>query len=346
MGSVSRRLIASPAPEAADLMRRAVLAALAALSVPVGFFGPGAAVANAYDTAFVDVAVATLWERPDVSRTVDEPSLANPVDVRSWLARMGTDERLWLVGKLETQALYGQRVTVLARRGAWVKVAVAGQPTPRSSLGYPGWLPAAQLTYRRPARTGTYAVITRRTAWLYDTGPARERDVELAFNTRLAVLADDGGEWVTVGATAAEPRLVRRSSVALYRRGESVPRPTGADLAATAKMFVGVPYLWAGTSAFAFDCSGFTSTVYKSRGVVIPRDAGAQANRGSPVARNRLRRGDLIFYARSGRIHHVALYVGGGRMIEARRTGTRVRIVPVRTRGYWGARRYVRPAGA
>jgi cell wall-associated NlpC family hydrolase len=109
-------------------------------------------------------------------------------------------------------------------------------------------------------------------------------------------------------------------------------------------MFVGVPYLWAGASAFAFVCSGFTSTVYKSHGVVIPRDADAQANRGTPVARKRLRRGDLVFYARSGHVHHVALYVGGGMMIEARRTGTRVRIVPVRTRGYWGARRYVRAA--
>ena len=327
-------------------MRRVLFAGLAALSLFVSFPGPGTAGANAYETAFVDVAVATLWVRPGVSRPVDEPSVTNPVDVRSWLARMGTDKRLWLVGKLETQALYGQRVTVLARRGAWARVAVAGQPTPRSSLGYPGWLPDAQLTYGRPAQSETYAVITRRTAWLYATGPARERDVELAFNTRLAVLNDDGGEWVTVSTTTGERRLVRRSNVELYRRGESVSPPTGADLAATARMFVGAPYLWAGTSAFAFDCSGFTSTVYKAHGVVIPRDAGAQANRGRPVARRRLQRGDLLFYARSGRVHHVALYVGGGRMIEAWRTGTRVRIVPVRTRGYWGARRYVRAAAA
>jgi cell wall-associated NlpC family hydrolase len=327
-------------------MRRVVVAGLAALSVIVGSLGPGAAVANAYDSAFVDVAVATLWARPGVNRAVDAPSLTNPVSVRAWLARMGTDERLWLVGKLETQALYGQRVTVLVRQGAWAKVAVAGQPTAKSSLGYPGWLPVAQLTYRRPAESETYAVITRRTAWLHEAGAARERDIELGFNTRLAVLSDDDVEWVTVGTTTGELRLVRRSSVRLYRRGESISRPTGADLAATAKMFVGVPYLWAGTSAFAFDCSGFTHTVYKSHGVVIPRDAQAQANRGTPVPRGRLQRGDLLFYARSGHVHHVALYVGRGMMIEAWRTGTRVRIVPVRTRGYWGARRYVRAAAS
>jgi cell wall-associated NlpC family hydrolase len=155
------------------------------------------------------------------------------------------------------------------------------------------------------------------------------------------VLSDDDADWVTVATPTGEPRLVPRASVHLYRAGESVPRPTGAELAATARMFVGAPYLWAGTSAFAFDCSGFTHTVFKSRGVVIPRDAQAQANRGRPVVRRGLKRGDLLFYARRGRIHHVALYVGGGMMIEAWRTGTRVRIVPVRTRGYWGARRYL-----
>jgi cell wall-associated NlpC family hydrolase len=322
-------------------MRRVVFVGLAAVSVAAGSLGPRAAVANAYDAAFVDVAVATLWARPGVNRASDDPSLTNPVHVRSWLAGMSTAERLWLVGKLETQALYGQRVTVLARKGAWVKVAVAGQRTPRNSLGYPGWLPAEQVTYERPARSETYAVISRRTAWLYEAGPARRRNLELSFNTRLAVLSDDDQDWVTVGTPTGEPRLVRRSSVQLYRTGESVSRPAGGDLVRTAKMFAGAPYLWAGTSAFAFDCSGFTYTIYKSHGVVIPRDAHAQANRGTPVARGGLKRGDLLFYARRGHVHHVALYVGGGMMIEARRTGTRVRIVPVRTPGYWGARRYV-----
>ena len=325
-------------------MRRVVIAGLAALSLLVGSLAPQASAAKADETAFVEVAVATLWTRPDASRALDEASLGNPVDVRSWLARMDTAERLWLVGRLETQAIYGQRVTVLARKGAWARVAVARQPTPRSSLGYPGWLPLAQLTNERPARSEMYVAVRTRTAWLYELGPPRRRELELSFDTRLPVRSEDDPEWITVSTPTGELGLVRRSRVRLYRRGEPLSRPTGAEVARTAKTFVGVPYLWAGTSGFAFDCSGFTHTVYKSHDVLIPRDADAQAKRGTPVARGRLKAGDLLFYARSRRVHHVALYVGDGMMIEARRTGTRVTIVPVRTRGYWGARRYVSAA--
>jgi cell wall-associated NlpC family hydrolase len=325
-----------------DRMRRLVVVSMTLLaSCVAGSLGPPTALASGNRAAFVDVAVATLWARAGSDRAVDEPSLANPVDLRSWLARMDVDERRWLVGRLETQALYGQRVTVLETRGAWARVAVAGQPTRRSSLGYPGWMPVAQLTFDRPARAETHAVIRRRTAWLHTAGPIPQREIELASGTRLPVLADDADVWVTVATPTGERRLVRRAHVRLRRAGEAVPRPTGDGLVRTARRFVGAPYLWAGTSAFAFDCSGFTHTIYKAHGLVIPRDARDQANRGTAVPRARLKRGDLVFYARNGRVHHVAMYVGNGRMIEARRTGTAVKVVPVRTRGYSGARRYL-----
>lgn len=89
------------------------------------------------ENAYIDVSVATLWTEPSITRPVDEPSITNPVDMWKWTTSMTYDEKLWLVGNLETQGLLGTEVTILEKQGDWVKVAVHGQPTPREEAGYP-----------------------------------------------------------------------------------------------------------------------------------------------------------------------------------------------------------------
>ena len=84
--------------------------------------------------AYINVAVATLWSEPSKTRTIDSPSAQNPVDLWKWTTSLSLDQRKWLVGKLETQALFGQVVTVLEEQGEWAKVAVHGQPTPKSEI--------------------------------------------------------------------------------------------------------------------------------------------------------------------------------------------------------------------
>ena len=109
-------------------------------------------------------------------------------------------------------------------------------------------------------------------------------------------------------------------------------------------MFTGLPYLWAGRSGFGFDCSGLTSMDYRVHGLVIPRDAAAQV-RGRAVSRLALRPGDLLFYATSGKVHHVSIYAGSGRMVQAPRTGLPVQTIATSTssyaREYAGARRQI-----
>jgi hypothetical protein len=75
--------------------------------------------------AYVDVNVATLWTEPGLLREIDAPSASNPADLNEWIGSMKYEDKLWLVGNLETQALYGSKVTILEERGEWVKVAVA-----------------------------------------------------------------------------------------------------------------------------------------------------------------------------------------------------------------------------
>jgi cell wall-associated NlpC family hydrolase len=288
---------------------------------------------------YVDVSVATVWTSPSAPRAIDGPVLANPVDIAAWSRALSTSARLGLIGRIQTQALYGEPVAVIGRSGSWLHVAVIDQPSPKDRRGYPGWVPARQLsssqTFGR-LLSGPVAVVVRPTARLRVAG----RTLQLSFGTRLPIAAAAAGR-VTVttptGATATLPRV----SVRVDGGVAAKPPPTASQLVATARSFLGVRYLWGGTSTFGFDCSGLVNLIYRAVGIVIPRDADAQALAGRPVAPSGLRPGDVLFYGRQ-HVHHDALYVGGGMMIEAPDSAGSVQLVPVRQGDYAGARRYVR----
>ncbi|MFZ0452440.1 MAG: C40 family peptidase [Ignavibacteriaceae bacterium] len=103
--------------------------------------------------------------------------------------------------------------------------------------------------------------------------------------------------------------------------------PTAANIIKTAKSFMGIPYLWGGTSIKGMDCSGFTKTVFFLYGIILPRDASQQVNVGIPVNTEdrleNLQPGDLLFFGKKGnelkkpKITHVAIYIGDGDFINA-----------------------------
>lgn len=108
----------------------------------------------------------------------------------------------------------------------------------------------------------------------------------------------------------------------------------------------GSQYQWGGNGPNAFDCSGLTKWAYAAAGVTLPRVAVDQYRVGQPVAQNELQPGDLVFYGDGAGnpavIHHVAMYVGEGKMVDAPTEGQLVDVRSLRGDGHYiGARRVV-----
>ena len=233
-------------------------------------------------TKYVDVSVATSWVAPGINRPgIDDVAIANPADPRRWVSSMTLKEKLGLNSLVETQSLYGTRVTideqVVVNGLLWVHGWVDGQPTPRDTNhygGYPGWIPDQQLTAQPPPASahGTARVTGRAsgpghsakggvTAWAYDSAQAAAargtagRLIELSFGTTLAVAAAEPG-WVEVLDNHGDPLYLNAADVSL-----STPPASGAQLIATAQRFLRLGYLWGGISGFGYDCSGFTRAV-------------------------------------------------------------------------------------
>ena len=257
-------------------------------------------------TSLLQAPVQTASVRVPVANVWEAPNAGHlPLDPHVWPTPAVTyAERIALVGHMPTQVLYGESVRVLAQRGGWTQIAVPDQPSPLDARGYPGWVRSWQLG---PAPAGKTLLVTARTARLAN-------GTEVGFATQVPPGA--------LPAAATRPLPHSR-----------------ADLVRTAEEFLGLHYLWGGLSAWGYDCSGLTWAVYRAHGITIPRDADAQFAAGTPVSMSRLLPGDLLFYEHPV-VGHVSMYIGGGRMIEAPNSASEVRIVPVRTSDFRGARRF------
>jgi hypothetical protein len=142
--------------------------------------------------------------------------------------------------------------------------------------------------------------------------------VTVPFESPLEVVAepeDEERRWIEVRLPDNRRAWIQRGDVTFDTEPLTIP-----ETIELARRFIGLPYLWGGTSTFGFDCSGFTQMLCRRRGILIPRDARPQAawEGMEEIAPGSLRPGDLLFFGENpDKISHTGMYIGGGEFIHA-----------------------------
>lgn len=238
--------------------------------------------------------------------------------------------------ELVDQLHFRETARVLGSRDGWHHV--------QAQDHYFGWIPA-DLVHLMPGPQEGRVVGRLLAPIRRDPEVAADVVGYLAAGTPLPTRQTPpvAGDWVAVSVTArSKPDGASGGFVSLddaVGSGDLPHRPpTADDLIATARAFLGTPYLWGGTSGQGIDCSGFVQQVYRLNGVGLDRDADQQAHEGRavdvPIP------GDLLFFG-SPNVTHVALSLGGDDLIHAPLRGGFVEErkigpdrIPVATRRY------------
>jgi cell wall-associated NlpC family hydrolase len=177
----------------------------------------------------------------------------------------------------------------------------------------------------------------------------RAKELQTQFNRAKAVKDSIARKRIAVQARVAEQKsLLGRLTAAQRRAITEVIRPTGPipnlpasggsrNVMQTAYSLIGRPYHYGAGGPGSFDCSGFTSFVWRAAGVSLPHSSRAQYAATRRVGRDQLQPGDLVFFGHP--IHHVGIYVGGGNMVDASTYGHPVAVRSMGRMDYAGAGR-------
>ena len=205
-----------------------------------------------------------------------------------------------------SEALHGETLTVLEARGEWLRV--------RGADGYVAWTHTGYLARGDEDWAGDWAA--RATGLAMGAELRREGGrVRLPVGARVTPRQDGSVEMADGSVGVVSAGAVRAEHEARVEARMVAP-PEWA-----LRWFAGAPYLWGGRSDWGCDCSGLAQAVYAARGIALPRDSDQQYGAGREVPLERSGRGyeagDLLFFADSGRVSHVALWAGVGRVVHS-----------------------------
>ncbi len=159
---------------------------------------------------------------------------------------------------------------------------------------------------------------------------------EKARQAELARQAEEARQAAARRAAASQSSSAQKNAKAAQSLTPSYSAPAsssgrGQSIVNTAMNYLGVRYVWGGTSPSGFDCSGLVQYVCRKNGISVPRVAAAQRGAGRYVSRENLSPGDLVFFSNGGGVSHVGIYIGNGNMIHAPQTGDVVKVSSINT---------------
>lgn len=243
--------------------------------------------------------------------------------------------------ELGTQALMGTPVEITGEEGYWRQVVT---PEP-----YRAWctdLGLAEMTedgIREYIAAPKY-IVTSEYSHVFsgpDTDSERISDLVAGDLLRIKGRSRTAGKikgtvrkgFAEVTLPSGENGFVPEKDVEEFEGWASAARATEESIISTANRFLGIPYMWGGTSFKGVDCSGLTRMVWFMNGVLLPRNASQQARTGTGIEiipcgkdagreemlsiTGNLQAGDLIFFGDAPKVSHVGIYIGDGRFIHA-----------------------------
>ena len=258
-----------------------------------------------------------------------------------------------------TQVMMGTPVRLLEKNGnGWTRAI-----TPE---GYIAWVTSPSVQEMTKEELDAYTakkkvIVTNKYETLYSQPSANSEMVSDIVWGNILIDLGKQGAWHKVGLADGRTGYLPASAVESFDKWLDSRNPTPENIIATAKKFIGVPYMWGGTSIKAVDCSGFTKSTYFLNGLVLARDASQQCHTGDNIdvdkyyegdytveALSNLKKGDLIFFGtkataeKKERVTHVGIYIENGIFIHS---AGKVRInslIPSDENYYSGSKRLIR----
>ncbi len=158
----------------------------------------------------------------------------------------------------------------------------------------------------------------------------------------FTVIAREDIGWTKISYNGMNA-YIHSDYISVDKTKENEAIAEGNVVVETAKKYLGLPYVYGASGPNAFDCSGFTSYVYRQLGYSLNRTAAAQYSNGVYVAKSDIQPGDLLMFSKGYGISHVGIYMGDGKMIHAQNRATGVCISTINSgyyyNYYYGARR-------